>query len=96
MGFSIYNLFKAGLLVCNGTAILHPKRFLVKHGLVGDAAEGGDPIKSQVAGLLQAVSYLKGQFPRIIKKAPKRILPSLTVSSNPFPCYFMCPDVRPF
>ncbi len=63
MGFSIYNLFKAGLLISNGAAILHPRRFLAKHGLGEDAvAEGHDPIKSQVAGLLQAVSYLKGEY----------------------------------
>jgi hypothetical protein len=28
MGFSLYNLFKAGLLVTNGLAIVHPKRVL--------------------------------------------------------------------
>ncbi len=60
MGFSIYNLFKAGLLVANGAAILHPKRFLSKYGLAGDQIlDNPDPVKGQVAGLLQAVSYLK-------------------------------------
>ena len=28
MGFSLYNLFKAGLLVANAVTILNPKRFL--------------------------------------------------------------------
>ncbi len=58
MGFSIYNLFKAGLLLANGAAILHPKRFLQLHGL-DEVSNNPDPVKAQVAGLLQAVSYLK-------------------------------------
>ena len=34
----------------------------MKYGLAGDAvAEAQDPIKTQIAGLLQAVSYLKGE-----------------------------------
>ena len=28
MGFTLYNLFKSGLLVTNGVAVLHRKRFL--------------------------------------------------------------------
>lgn len=60
MGFSIYNLFKAGLLIGNGAAILHPKRFLAQHGLAGEQIQDNpDPVKAQIAGLLQAVSYLK-------------------------------------
>lgn len=34
MGFSIYNLFKAALLVGNGAAILHPKRVLSQYVLM--------------------------------------------------------------
>lgn len=30
MGFTLFNVFKAGLLVANAVAILHPKRFLSK------------------------------------------------------------------
>jgi len=30
MGFSLYNLFKAGLLVANAVTVLNPKRFLKK------------------------------------------------------------------
>lgn len=30
MGFSLYNLVKAGLLLTNAVAILHPQRFLGK------------------------------------------------------------------
>ena len=33
MGFTLYNLFKAGLLATNGVVILHPKRFLSRLGL---------------------------------------------------------------
>ena len=78
MGFSIYNLFKAGLLVANGAAILHPKRFLVKHGLAGDQiVDNPDPIKAQVAGLLQAISYLKGECASIF------ILHLITRCCNP-------------
>jgi hypothetical protein len=92
MGFSIYNLFKAGLLVCNGAAILHPKRFLVKHGLAGDAmAEAQDPIKTQVAGLLQAVSYLKGESAHGMKwhlSSESVAISSLTFAPASFP---QCP-----
>mmetsp|Transcript_20394 Transcript_20394/g.18532 ORF Transcript_20394/g.18532 Transcript_20394/m.18532 type:complete len:84 (+) Transcript_20394:88-339(+) len=64
MGFSLYNLFKAGLLLTNAVAILHPKRFLAKYGLdkmtiLADSNDGGNALKSQLAGLLQAVAYLK-------------------------------------
>ena len=60
MGLSLYNLFKAGLLVTNAAAILHPKRLLAKYQLApGDQVEGMDPLKQQISGLLQAVSYLK-------------------------------------
>lgn len=30
MGFTLYNLFKSGLLVTNGVAVLHRERFLRK------------------------------------------------------------------
>jgi hypothetical protein len=30
MGFTLWNLFKSGLLVTNGVAVLHRKRFLRK------------------------------------------------------------------
>ena len=63
MGFSLYNLFKAGLLVTNGLVILHPKRFLSKLGL--DPRKATDHVddrsfqQNQIVGLLAAVSYLK-------------------------------------
>ena len=59
MGFSIYNFFKAGLLVTNAVAILHPRRFLAKYGFDRVDPEGGASLQNQVAGFLHAVAYLK-------------------------------------
>lgn len=60
MGFSLYNLFKAGLLCANAVAILHPKRFLAKYGYDRmDPSGGTASIKNQIVGFLGAVSYLK-------------------------------------
>ena len=59
MGISLYNLFKAGLLVSNGIVILHPKRFLARYGYDQIDPNAGSSAKNQVVGLLQAFSYLK-------------------------------------
>ena len=63
MGFSLYNLFKAGLLIGNGAAILHPKRVLAGYNLEGTqddlAKHANNPLHLQAIGLLQAISYLK-------------------------------------
>ena len=59
MGFSLYNLFKASLLVSNGIVILHPKRFLAKYGYDEIDPHGGSSARNQIVGLLQAFSYLK-------------------------------------
>mmetsp|Transcript_54046 Transcript_54046/g.106732 ORF Transcript_54046/g.106732 Transcript_54046/m.106732 type:complete len:80 (-) Transcript_54046:255-494(-) len=60
MGFSLYNIFKAGLLVANGVAVLHPQRFLAKYGFdQPDLSGEANGLKNQTIGLLQAVSYLK-------------------------------------
>lgn len=60
MGLSLYNIFKAGLLVANGVAVLHPKRFLRLYGYDEmDQEAGAASFKNQVVGLLQAVRYLK-------------------------------------
>lgn len=63
MGFSLWNIFKAGLLCTNGVLILHRKRFLAKHGLDDVNNMGCDPserpFQVQAIGLLQAVQYLK-------------------------------------
>mmetsp|Transcript_872 Transcript_872/g.1781 ORF Transcript_872/g.1781 Transcript_872/m.1781 type:complete len:81 (+) Transcript_872:120-362(+) len=60
MGFSLWNLFKVGLLLVNSVMILNRPRFLTKHGL--DDLSGVDqsnPLKVQLVGLLHAVQYLK-------------------------------------
>mmetsp|Transcript_38669 Transcript_38669/g.66046 ORF Transcript_38669/g.66046 Transcript_38669/m.66046 type:complete len:84 (+) Transcript_38669:239-490(+) len=63
MGFSLWNIFKAGLLCTNSILILHRKRFLAKHGLDDVNNMGCDPserpFQVQAIGLLQAVQYLK-------------------------------------
>lgn len=63
MGFSLWSLFKAGLLVSNAVTVLNPKRFLARYNLTpADMSEHGSPLKNQVIGLLQATQYLKVPF----------------------------------
>ncbi|GAB5033661.1 immediate early response 3-interacting protein 1-like [Nannochloropsis oceanica] len=59
MAFTLWSLYKSGLLFINGVAVLHRKRFLRKYGL--DVAESSDAtsIKTQIIGLLNAIQYLK-------------------------------------
>lgn len=45
---SIYNLLKAGLLVLNALAVLHPSRFLKVYGF---SEEAGD-VKGRIANTL--------------------------------------------
>jgi len=63
MGFSLWNIFKSGLLLTNAVLILHRKRFLAKHRLDDVNNMGCNPserpMKVQAIGLLQAVQYLK-------------------------------------
>jgi len=63
MGFSLWNIFKAGLLFTNSILILHRKRFLAKYGLDDVNNMGCNPserpFQVQAIGLLQAVQYLK-------------------------------------
>lgn len=63
MGFSLWNIFKAGLLVTNAILILHRKRFLARVGLDDVNNIGCDPserpFQVQAIGLLNAVQYLK-------------------------------------
>lgn len=57
----LYSVFKAGLLVANGLAILHEERFLPLydlHMLDQQAADQGQ-LKAQAAGFLHAVRYLR-------------------------------------
>ena len=63
MGFSLFNLFKAGLLATNALLILNRRRFLAKYNLY-DVSQMGcapseKPMTAQLIGLLQAVQYLK-------------------------------------
>jgi immediate early response 3-interacting protein 1 len=57
----LWTLFKAGLLVANGVAILHEDRFLrgLDLHVVDQAAADQGQLKAQVAGLLNAVRYLR-------------------------------------
>jgi len=63
MGFSLWNIFKAGLLTTNSVLILHRKRFLARVGLDDVNNMGCDPsdrpFQVQVIGFLNAVQYLK-------------------------------------
>jgi len=63
MGFSLWNIFKAGLLVTNSILILHRQRFLAKYGMDDVNNMGCNPserpLKVQAIGLLNAVQYLK-------------------------------------
>ena len=61
MGFSLFNIFKAGLLLLNAVTILHPKRFLKRYGFDQPDLSEGQTLKNQAVGLLQAVGYLKGK-----------------------------------
>lgn len=70
MPLSIYNLFKASLLVLNALAVLHEGRFLRHHRLDSAAASGsvdlavpgaGEPgaARMQIAGLLRFARGLR-------------------------------------
>jgi len=63
MGFSIFNLFKAGLLLTNSGLILNRKRFLAKYGLDNVNNMGYDPsekpLQVQLIGFLHAIEYLR-------------------------------------
>jgi immediate early response 3-interacting protein 1 len=57
---------QAGLLLTNALLILNRRRFLARHGLddlagssSSSAANHQSPFKSQLAGMLHAVQYLK-------------------------------------
>ena len=47
MGLSLYNLLKAGLLVCNAAAVLHPGRFLRQCALAPPRAAVPLPARGQ-------------------------------------------------
>ena len=55
----IWGLTRISVLLANAAAILNRQRFLAKHRL--DNVDPADPssVRSQVAGLLTATSYIK-------------------------------------
>ena len=59
MALTLYNLIKAGLLVTNGVAILHPQRFLAKHNLDKRDMISQGSMRNQIVDLLQAIQWLK-------------------------------------
>lgn len=60
MSFTLFNIFKAILLLANAVAILHPQRFLAKYGYDQiDSMQPSTSLKNQIVGGLQAVAYLK-------------------------------------
>ncbi|CAN0111911.1 unnamed protein product [Phaeothamnion confervicola] len=72
MGFTLWSLFKAGLLVTNGVAVLHRGRFLAKYNWADvDPSLGSTNLKNQAIGLINAVVYLR---------APLIVLNTLTIA----------------
>ncbi|XP_003745564.1 immediate early response 3-interacting protein 1 [Galendromus occidentalis] len=58
MGFGIYSLLEAGLLVLNAVTILHEERFLNKYGLGRNMAMQGyqqPGAKTQIINLIHSV-----------------------------------------
>ena len=85
MAFSLYTLLKAGLLLLNALAILHPQRFLRKHGLEqpGFGSEGG--LKDHLAQTLAWTRGLRSAFccaARLRSHAPNRKRPANQLPSS--------------
>lgn len=65
MGFTLFSLFTAGLLLANALAVFHEQRFLRPNGWSWKESSGfatadeAGPMKKQVVGLLQAVQYMR-------------------------------------
>ena len=57
MTFSLYSLLKAGLLVLNALAILHPGRFLRAHGLDQPGFSSDNGMKDRIA---QSLAWTRG------------------------------------
>ncbi|KAH9257319.1 hypothetical protein BASA81_004476 [Batrachochytrium salamandrivorans] len=57
----LFELFKAGLLVANGLAVLHQERFLALYDLhiVDHRASEQGQLKAQLAGFLMAVQWMR-------------------------------------
>ena len=65
MGFSLWSIFKSGLLMANAFAILHETRFLPHYNLhvVSNNNPDSQNFKQKAAGLLLAARYMR--FPLI-------------------------------
>ena len=59
MGFSIYDLFKTGLLLTNAALILNRPRFLAKYGWDEVNPHTQSPLVVQAINLHTAMQYLK-------------------------------------
>eukprot|EP00563_Minutocellus_polymorphus_P019024 CAMPEP_0197715574 /NCGR_PEP_ID=MMETSP1434-20131217/717_1 /TAXON_ID=265543 /ORGANISM="Minutocellus polymorphus, Strain CCMP3303" /LENGTH=79 /DNA_ID=CAMNT_0043299729 /DNA_START=266 /DNA_END=505 /DNA_ORIENTATION=- len=59
MGFSLYNLFKAGLLFTNAALIINKPRFLAKYGWDEVNPHTQSPLVVQGINLYNAIQYLK-------------------------------------
>ena len=59
MGFSLWSLLKASLLVSNSLTILNRDRFLTTVGLASSQSGSATDPKNQIIGLLQAIQYMK-------------------------------------
>lgn len=59
MGFSLYTLFKAGLLFTNAALIINKPRFLAKYGWDEINPHTQSPLVVQAINLYNAIQYLK-------------------------------------
>ena len=59
MGFSLYNLFKAGLLFTNAALIINKPRFLAKYGWDEVNPHTQSSLVVQAINLYNAIQYLK-------------------------------------
>ena len=75
MGFGLYSLIEAALLVINAAAVLHEERFLAKIGWGADQGTGGfgeDPgVKAQLINFVRSV--------RTVMRVPLIFLNCLTI-----------------
>jgi hypothetical protein len=60
MVFSLYSLLKAGLLLMNALAILHPQRFLRHHDLEQPDFNAGGGLKATISQTLAWTRGLRG------------------------------------
>ena len=87
---SLYALLKAGLLLLNALAILHPGRFLRLHGLEQPGFDGG--VKDRVAQTLAWTRGLRSAWcPRLLgRPAPLFHAPITLFALPPSPPPLFC------